>query len=50
MKKHKIFINDLNSFVMPRVKELQRPYNVHFSKFGSEELSKAVVKSILKHL
>ena len=50
MKKHKIFINDLHSFVMPRVKELQRPYNVHFSKFGSEELSKAVVESILKHL
>lgn len=50
MKKNKIFINDLHAFVMPRIKELQRPNNVHFSKYGSEELSKVVVKSILKHL
>jgi acyl-CoA thioesterase-1 len=50
MKKNKIFINDLHAFVMPRIKELQRPNNVHFSIYGSEELSKAVVESILKHL
>ena len=50
MKKNKIFINDLHAFVMPRIKELQRPNNVHFSKYGSEELSKVVVESILKYL
>ena len=50
MKKHKIQINDLHAFVLPRIKELQRPQNVHFSKFGSQELAKTVVKTILKYL
>jgi acyl-CoA thioesterase-1 len=50
MKKNKVFINDLHAFVTPKIKELQRPKNVHFTKFGSRELAKEVVKSILKHL
>jgi acyl-CoA thioesterase-1 len=50
MKKYNIKINDLHSFVLPRMDELQRPYNVHFSKYGSEELAKVVVKSILQNL
>ena len=50
MKKHNVKINDLHSFVLPRMDELQRPYNVHFSKYGSEELAKVVVKSILQNL
>jgi hypothetical protein len=50
MKKNKIEINDLNSFVLPRMSELQRPYNVHFSKYGSSELAKVVIKSILQNL
>ncbi len=50
MKKNKVFINDLHAFVTPRMKELQRPSNVHFTKLGSRELAKVVVKSILKHL
>ncbi len=50
MKKKKIFINDLHAFVKPSIKELQRPNNVHFTEFGSRELAKEVVKSILKHL
>ena len=50
MKKHNVKINDLHSFVLPRMDELQRPYNVHFSKYGSEELAKLVVKSILQNL
>ena len=50
MKKHNVKINDLHSFVLPRMNELQRPYNVHFSKYGSEELAKVVVKSILQNL
>ena len=50
MKKHNVKINDLHSFVLPRIDELQRPNNVHFSKYGSEELAKLVVKSILQNL
>ena len=50
MKKNKVFINDLHAFVTPKIKELQRPKNVHFTEFGSRELAKEVVKSILKHL
>ena len=50
MKKYNVKINDLHSFVLPRMDELQRPYNVHFSKYGSEELAKVVVKSILQNL
>ena len=49
MKKHKVKINDLHSFVLPRMSELQRPNNVHFSEYGSKELAKVVVKSILEN-
>jgi acyl-CoA thioesterase-1 len=38
MKKNKIMINDLYSFVLPRMQELQIPKNVHFTKKGSEAL------------
>ena len=50
MKKHEVKINDLHSFVLPRMNELQRPNNVHFSEYGSKELAKVVVKSILENL
>ncbi len=50
MKKHNVYINDLHGFVEPRINELQRPNNVHFTQFGSEELAKEVVKSIMKYL
>ena len=50
MEKNKVFINDLHAFVTPRMAELQRPKNVHFTEFGSRELAKKVVESILKHL
>ena len=50
MKKNKVFINDLHAFVSPRMTELQRPNDVHFTEFGSRELAKEVVKSILKNL
>ena len=50
MKKNKVFINDLHAFVTPRMMELQRPNNVHFTEFGSRELAKEVVKSILRNL
>ena len=34
MKKYNVKINDLHSFVLPRMNELQRPYNVHFSNMA----------------
>lgn len=50
MKRHKVKINDLHAFVLPRISELQRPLNVHFTEHGSSELAKVVVKSILQNL
>ena len=46
MDKSEIKINDLYSLVLPRVKELQRPNNVHFNIKGSEFLAEQVLKSI----
>ncbi len=50
MKKNKIMINDLYSFVLPRMQDLQIPNNVHFTKKGSEELGKRVADIILTSL
>lgn len=50
MKRQNVEINDLYAFVEPRMESLQRPNNVHFTPFGSKELAKQVVKSILKNL
>jgi lysophospholipase L1-like esterase len=50
MKRHGIAINDLYSFALPRLKEIQRPNNVHFTKPGSEQLAQEVVKGILEAL
>jgi lysophospholipase L1-like esterase len=48
MKKNNIKINDLHAFTLPRLKELQLPNNVHFTKEGSEILAKQVVEKILE--
>jgi len=48
MKKHQVAVNDLYSFVLPKLKELQRPENVHFTSKGSTALAKEVAKHILK--
>jgi acyl-CoA thioesterase-1 len=50
MKANNIPINDLHGFVEPRMKELQLPNNVHFSKSGSAALGKHVAARILKAL
>lgn len=50
MRKHGIIINDLYSFALPRLDEIQRPKNVHFTEAGSELLAQQVAKSILKAL
>lgn len=43
-------IDDLFAFAKPRLKEIQRPRDVHFTKEGSEALAKQVAASILKAL
>lgn len=49
-RKNKIEINDLYSFVLPQMAELQRPNNVHFTPRGSEKLAEQVADHILKAL
>lgn len=46
MKKNGIEVNDLYSFVLPRMEELQRPNNVHFTEEGSKALGTQVAKAI----
>lgn len=46
MNKNKIHINNLYAFMLPRMKELQRPNNVHFTPEGSEALAEKVVDRI----
>ncbi len=50
MKKHGVAINDLCSFALPRLDEIQRPQNVHFTEAGSELLAEQVADSILEAL
>ncbi|NUM52424.1 MAG: SGNH/GDSL hydrolase family protein [Candidatus Hydrogenedentes bacterium] len=46
MKRHKIPVNDLYAFALPRLAELQRPNNVHFTDEGSEVLGGEVARRI----
>lgn len=39
-------VNDLYAFCLPRLKEIQKPVNVHFSPAGSELLAKQVVEAV----
>jgi lysophospholipase L1-like esterase len=50
MKKNGIPVNDLHAFVLPRIEQLQRPVNVHFTEEGSKALAKQVVQSITENL
>jgi len=50
MKKNDIEINDLHSFVQPRMQELQRPVNVHFTYYGYKEIAAQVAQWITKKL
>ena len=47
---HGIKTDDLFSFALPRLKEIQRPANVHFTAEGSKILAKQVAGSIEKAL
>jgi acyl-CoA thioesterase-1 len=46
MKRHDVLIDDLYSFALPKLDEIQLPQNVHFGTEGSKVLAKQVSKSI----
>ena len=50
MKKNNISMNDLYSFVLPQMENLQRPNNVHFTEKGSRALGEQVSNTILGFL
>jgi acyl-CoA thioesterase-1 len=50
MKESGVAIDDLYGFALPRLKEIQRPVNVHFTDDGSKALAKQVAASIEKAL
>jgi acyl-CoA thioesterase-1 len=50
MKKKGIMVNDLYAYVLPRMEELQRPSNVHFTEVGSRALAEQVAKVINDNL
>jgi len=50
MNESGIAIDDLYAFALPRLKEIQRPVNVHFTDAGSEALARQVAASIRKAL
>lgn len=50
MKKNEVAINDLYNHILPHLKKLQRPKNVHFSAEGSLFLARKVAKEILAKL
>jgi acyl-CoA thioesterase-1 len=50
MKRYGVQIDDLYSFALPRLKEIQRERNVHFTQKGSEQLAEQVAETIIKAL
>lgn len=50
MKQHNISTDDQYTFALPRLKEIQRPADVHFTPEGSKQLAKQAVDAILKAL
>ena len=50
MKRNHVAVNDLYSFVLPQLKEMQRPKNVHFTSEGSKALAREVAQHILRAL
>jgi len=50
MKRNHVAVNDLYSFVLPQLKEMQRPKNVHFTPEGSKALAREVAQHILRAL
>lgn len=50
MKKHNITVHDLHAFCLPRIEQIQRRANVHFTPEGSKVLGEEVAKVIKEHL
>jgi acyl-CoA thioesterase-1 len=50
MTKNGIPINNLHAFVLPRMNEIQRPNNVHFTETGSKALAEKVADRIKEAL
>lgn len=50
MKAQGVAVDDLYAFAEPRLKEIQRPVNVHFTDAGSKALAEQVAASIEKAL
>lgn len=48
MKEHDVPVNDLHGFVLPKLKELQKPKNVHFTSKGSTAMAEEVARYILE--
>ena len=46
MEEHGVAIDDLYSFALPQLAEIQRPANVHFTPDGSEVLAEKVAEAI----
>ena len=46
MKERKIAIDDMYTFCMPRLKEIMRPANVHFTPAGSKALARQAAAAI----
>jgi lysophospholipase L1-like esterase len=46
MEENKIAVDDLYSYALPKLKEIQLPANVHYTRRGYEVLAKQVVASI----
>ncbi len=46
MEEHDVAVDDLFTFVKPRMDKIMRPANVHFTPVGSQELAKQVVSTI----
>ena len=49
MEQRGIAVNDLYTFVLPRLEALQRPVNVHFIRAGSEALAEEVAEAIMRN-
>jgi len=50
MKENDVAINDLYTFALPKLKEIQQPVNVHFTATGSKVLGDEVARVILAAL
>jgi lysophospholipase L1-like esterase len=50
MRENDIAINDIYSYVLPRMEKLQRPKNVHFTEKGYQVIGNEVAEIITKHI